>query len=443
MKFPLRASTGYLLSGMLALIVGPNHLPAQSSSAAPAQWVSPRRVAAPVRPVAAAVEKPMEQASEPIVEPPYTARLTRPAPPVDSERPAAPVAMPVSSRSTRAVAAQPRPMRRPPVVPTGRRSTSTAGQHRHAAHRQTEWLNAEEVPADIQLEQGPVLNEHGHGCECEACVSHCGAECHVCDDWCWSQDLILFGGTQGFKSAPDRGQNGNFGFHEGINWGGPMWNRYGIGYQIGAQVTHSDLSGTQVNGVFDDDPRSQAFLSAGLFRRGDQFNRLQMGVVADWLRDEYLIDVNLTQVRAEMSYFLTPRNEVGFAGAFNAKADSGRVVTTQEEWAPVEQYNVFWRHRFSTTSEGRLMAGTTGEGDGLFGGETMVAISPRFALQGAFLYLNPGGGTTDAVSLESWGISMNMIWYPGQSGFRSIQSLYRPLFNVADNSTFLIGREQP
>jgi hypothetical protein len=306
-------------------------------------------------------------------------------------------------------------------------------------------IGTEELPPDVQFQQGPFMEDHGHGpgCGCESCAVECDNACTVCDDWCWSQDLTLFAGTQGFKSAPDRGQNGNFGFHEGINWGGPLWNRYGVGYQVGALVTHSDLSGTQINGTFNDDPRSQAFFTAGFFRRADEYNRLQMGFAGDWLRDEYLIDVNLTQVRAELSYFLTPRNEVGFAGAFNAKADSGRVVTTQEEWTPVEQYTVFWRHRLSTTAETRLLAGTTGEGDGLFGGQAYVAMSPRFAFQGAFMYLNPGGGTTDAASLETWGVSMNIIWYPGQSAFRSVQSLYRPLFNVADNSTFLIGRETP
>lgn len=41
------------------------------------------------------------------------------------------------------------------------------------------------------------------------------------------RDLTVFGGVHGFKGPLDQGRNGNFGFHEGVNLGGPLGDPWG------------------------------------------------------------------------------------------------------------------------------------------------------------------------------------------------------------------------
>ena len=73
----------------------------------------------------------------------------------------------------------------------------------------------------------------GNGGNCGSCGG-CGCRplcCLFCRDW-WEQtcpDLSISAGTQGFKGPIDQGLNGDFGFHEGINWGSPFWDAMGIG----------------------------------------------------------------------------------------------------------------------------------------------------------------------------------------------------------------------
>ena len=46
-----------------------------------------------------------------------------------------------------------------------------------------------------------------------------------------------------FKGPLDRGTNGNFGLHEGLNYARPLGDPWGCGFQIGANAVQSDFSG--------------------------------------------------------------------------------------------------------------------------------------------------------------------------------------------------------
>ena len=46
--------------------------------------------------------------------------------------------------------------------------------------------------------------------------------------------------------------------------------------------------------------------------------------------------------------------------------------------------------------------------------------------------------TTAGTINEAWNVSMNLIWYPGRTAVSGARSIYRPLFDVADNGTFLV-----
>ena len=80
----------------------------------------------------------------------------------------------------------------------------------------------------------------------------------------WTRDLQVFGGIDGFKGPLDQGRNGNFGVHEGFNFGAPL-GIFDWGWQIGAEATESNFSGDNVV-----DPRSadrnQFFVTGGIFK---------------------------------------------------------------------------------------------------------------------------------------------------------------------------------
>ena len=50
-----------------------------------------------------------------------------------------------------------------------------------------------------------------------------------------------------------------------------------------------------------------------------------------------------------------------------------------------------------------------------------------------------GRGET-ADSRESWGLIIQLVWYPGQNAKCQQKNPYRPIFNVADNSLFMVNR---
>ncbi|MCA9101183.1 MAG: hypothetical protein KDA63_08540 [Planctomycetales bacterium] len=265
-------------------------------------------------------------------------------------------------------------------------------------------------------------------------------------NWYWWDDFTIFGGVHGFKGPLDDGRNGNFGFHEGLNWGGPLWDYMQIGYQVGAQVAHSNFHGDQVYSP-DDDGRTQYFVTAGLFHRADGCG-LQLGIVCDWLEDDYFGQINLTQLRGEISYVFKNQNEIGIWTATNTDEAniSPEVLAVSNLPASVrsaDMFNAFWRTRFGQRGEGRLWAGASSGGNVVFGGEIRVPLAKNFALESSFNYLSADGenGRYDN-SAESWSTVINLVWYPGWTACRSGKHPYRPLFNVADNTTFMIDPNQ-
>lgn len=271
--------------------------------------------------------------------------------------------------------------------------------------------------------------------------------CDACDNWCWSQDLTIFGGPQAFQGPLDLGLNGNFGFHYGFNYAIPFWHRMGIGAQVGGQIVHSNLSGDA--GLSGDmnigDQRTQYFLTTGFFRRAWRGGcGWQWGVVVDLLNDSYYAEVDYAQVRAEFSKHFRGGNEFGFWGAFGTTDDevaTDATGTTFVTSAVINQYNFFYRRNFTNGGAARIWVGGTDAGDGIVGGDARVPLSDRFSLQTSFNYLIPQDGSTEeGVLQESWGITTNFVWHPGRTGLVYGRSRYRPLFDVADSSIFFVDR---
>lgn len=270
---------------------------------------------------------------------------------------------------------------------------------------------------------------------CDCCLPCCCKDC-----WGWFKELQLFAGTHAFKSAPDLGVNGNFGFHEGINFAAPLWCE--IGFQVGAQVVHSDFSGNSIGG--GGDKRNQTFLTAGLFHRS--MCGLQYGVVYDYLSDDFYIDYNLSQVRAEMSWVFCSGNEIGFTGSFGSdrKTDQFEIDGVLQNIAieSLDLYQFFIRRPICNRGQARVWGGFTGGSDGIVGGDIWLPIGPRWDLLTNGVYVIPQeGGVQNGYATEAWSLSVNLIWRPFapcEEASCGPPNAFRPLFNVADNSNFVL-----
>lgn len=327
---------------------------------------------------------------------------------------------------------------------------------------------AETAPAEVIEGEGheegpwnPAASHHGPDCGCgdscddgccgDGCCTTgpnfglCGGSCgngllsHVWNSgWGLPRSWQIFGGVHGFKGPPDQGHNGNFGFHEGFNLGGPLKPCWGLGYQFGGQFVHSNFAGDDVVGDRTE-VRNQSFFTAGLFRRTCGCG-LQGGVVWDILYDDYYLDMTLSQLRGELSYLIRCGWEFGFFFAAEIDDDFGsRDERIEEIWTPTDQYAFFLRRNFQGGSA-RGWAGWTGDGDGLLGADVNIPISRCWAFQSNFNWLIPEEGSPAGIPEESWAIGINLVWYP--SGNAQCLSPCRPLFGVADNATFMIDRSQ-
>ncbi|REK19590.1 MAG: hypothetical protein DWQ37_00545 [Planctomycetota bacterium] len=277
----------------------------------------------------------------------------------------------------------------------------------------------------------------GAPCTCRRCyLRHWGSNFrHVARSGAFGENFTLFTGKQGFKGPVDLGVNGNFGFHGGGNWGMPFIDVWGLGYQIGADFIVSDFEGR--SGPLGH-RRTQLFATTGLFRRAAGERGLQGGCVVDYLRDDFYIQMDLVQVRAEASYFYHG-HDIGFWGAFHTNTTThvgSTPITGQQTFSyqTVDQYNLFYRYQFCNGTFCRTWFGLSGFGDGIFGSDATVRVSERIGLLATYNYLLPKGdqGVPKNVE-ESWNLTISLVWYPGYKRRDSWVNPYRPLFYVADN----------
>ena len=239
------------------------------------------------------------------------------------------------------------------------------------------------------------------------------------------------------------GLNGNFGFHEGLNYGGCVTSLTDIGYQIGGQAVHSDLSGFTTGGDFSEDTRHQYFITTGLFRRYPNPVGFQWGVVWDYLHDDYDINMDLGQLRGELSFRGWHCNEIGFMSTANVTEDQKPVLQRRrrDHVVPgrVDHHRSVSALLVATVLHAatvRLWAGGTGDADGLLGGDFEVPISQSLAIWALSTTRFPRGASVEGTQNEAWGIGLNLIWYPcGTARQNTACNPFRPLFSVADNAT--------
>ena len=297
-----------------------------------------------------------------------------------------------------------------------------------------------------------------------SCGDSCGGSCGNCDgvtstcgdgscNWDTScclpfglpsiDNVTFFSGVEGFKGPVDFGANGNFGFGIGMNISGPLRSCDKIGYQVGVRYVGSNFNGYRVGGIFDDDTRSQTFITGGVFRRASSCCPWQWGVAYDYLYDEYHYEANLSQVRMELSRIGCFGNELGVLVMQRSSKDtnvtSSAFTGTTLDLEAYTQYLFFVRRRFDSCGEGRLWGGVSGHGDGIVGADLRIPITGSVAATGGFNYMfSDKSSATTAQQEDSFGIGLNLVWHPRCKARDAGSNPLRALFDVANNQTFMV-----
>ena len=314
--------------------------------------------------------------------------------------------------------------------------------------------NQTELQGEV-IDSGIVVGETVLGEEVVAgdCATGlCGSRLGICADGClipcpriqWER-YTFFSGVNAFTGPLNRGGQGSFGFSEGFNYGRDLSyiGRGRLSAQLGMRATQTNLSGSDVT----NEDRKQIFLTAGVFRRADW--GLQGGAVVDYLHDDWYYDLDLVQVRTEISWQYPDSHEFGIWMAFDSDharthSQVGKInpTTVTEDWESTDLYVFFLRKSCAATGiSGRIMGGFTGNKDGLLGLDFSAPITEKWAIEANAMYLIPEeGSATTGYSEEAWNVGFNFVYYPG---CRTTYDLdyNRPLFNVGSNGNFFVDRK--
>ncbi|MGY8769113.1 MAG: DUF6666 family protein [Pirellulales bacterium] len=290
----------------------------------------------------------------------------------------------------------------------------------------------------------------------EGCSSCSDNSCSTCSTWCFpiclkfrAEDLQFRSGVEGFKNDMNRGMDGSFGFLYGLNWAAPikLCSDNGLSVQLGLNGSNANL----YKASFTDSTREQVFLTAGVFRRVDW--GWQGGIVFDYLKEDWYYNTEVTQVRGEISWVNQCNNEFGFWFALSDQSDNitGTITlpgasasTNIDETVKSESiYALFWRRQLDECGgEFRVSAGWTDNKKGLLGADLHIPISRCFAIDSEFTFLLPDSQTGSTRNEdEVWNIGLNLVWFPKCGSTVGSKSYNRPLFDVANNGSFILTRD--
>ncbi len=299
---------------------------------------------------------------------------------------------------------------------------------------------------DFQDGQDCPSCQYGPGCQ------SCGGGGDICQfdrggysETCWSPDLRLSTSAEAFEGPLDLdGQNGNFGLKFAVNAGMPLSTRWGIGTQVGTSAVLADFHGTQFTGS---EIRTQNFTTVGLFQRLPfRARRLKYGFAFDWLFDDYYSDLKMSQWRVKLAYELTCYSEIGIWSAIpndgdNAVLGDGVQGDQLERFKPLPQgvfyYNRCWESGASTTA---WLGIAEDPGQFVFGGDARLPLSCHWSLIGNVNYILPSASGIGGQDEELWYVSLGIEFTPGWGGNHCQAKKFSPMFPLANNGNFAVGR---
>lgn len=269
------------------------------------------------------------------------------------------------------------------------------------------------------------------------------------------KNMQLEAGLTNYASPLDYSARGNVGGNLSLNWSTPQTYLLGLSLQGGGRLT------TTSNNFFAWDEagvlpleqhkeNTQLFWTTGIFYR-NPCNPWRFGVVYDSLNSTYYSKYTLGQIRVEFSRKVGERNDIGYRGAFHVSNNIANLWRYVGEFGPVDipakvrttsYYTGFIRHYFDMGGEGTLYGGVNDLNEPLFGGQIEVPIGNYVTLKNSFNYVftKDGPGVLDHDSKtknQNWNLSISLVVYFGGNSRENMRNPLRPLFDVADNGSFM------
>ncbi len=259
------------------------------------------------------------------------------------------------------------------------------------------------------------------------------------------QNMQLEAGALSMRNPLDFEDAGNFGAQFALNWASVRPLFCGLNVQAGARATQLDFNGTEANGFETDDARTQVFWTAGVFFRAPAgCEGWSAGVVYDSLIEDYYRQYELSQLRAELSYSFGGLFDVGFRGAFALNEDDFDFLrldddlTVEGKATATSYYTMFLRTNFDQGAQATVFGGVTEWNEAIVGATAEAPLSDSFAVKGGATYIIPTErGLGNLRDEETWNVSAGFVWYLGGGARANACGVARPLFDVADNGTFL------
>ncbi len=269
-------------------------------------------------------------------------------------------------------------------------------------------------------------------------------------------------GLDAFKGVSDGQFEDNFGTVVSSSAGVPVYGLrdYGIGWQIGMSYDAYDYDGTGW-ALFDrEGVQQQIFFTTGFFRKAHDDQRLSFGVVHDWMLNSYwgMFSTNPTfsQWRGQIEYALGGCNSVGAWGCLRDSVSRQigefySLVTAR----PMDQVNLFWHHKFSSTGadsyfwvgvpeRGRLgpEAGSS-LGDMTIGVTLQSPLSEKLILYANGSYFRPSDSAGAVAAADNaWDVCIGLMWYFGGNAVSHTinGTCWMPYMPMANNSNFLVDQ---
>ena len=261
--------------------------------------------------------------------------------------------------------------------------------------------------------------------------------------WSLLRNADLSAGVYAYQDPFKVSRDSSFGFDLGFNWTLPR-RVLGMMWQAGARYTRSGKQETNIDDVilFDADEeyhRTQFFWTSGLFYRrpGGCWN---FGAVYDSLRDETLLKYGVGQIRAELSRAVSCKTDIGFRGAFRLSDEKMTFASGDRRYtakiSAQSYYTAFIRHTFVTGAEGMLSGGVTEDEEALIAARLEVPVTNHSCIRNSFAYVFPKDKNKRERD-DSWSASISWVVYLGGSSHGGLANPFKPLFDVADNTTLL------
>lgn len=254
-----------------------------------------------------------------------------------------------------------------------------------------------------------------------------------------TDNLNVFIGLEGAKQPQDLGINANMGARLGVNLGLPISRERNIGAQAGIAFVFSDAAVHVLDQVTDVSSRTQTFITAGVFQRGE---KIRWAAGFDVQVADYYDTFTLAQFRGQAGTPLNDRHEVGawftipMSGADAEIADTGIPVRLD----PIGLINGYSSHTWPSGGRTYIWAGLAEGHDNVvltisneprsewvfnYGAALQVPLSDRFGIAGAANFVTPTAtGTVDAY--------LGVVWSPG-GGMMKGGGAFRPMMPVGSN----------